>query len=86
MSLKLLVNNFEWTENSDEVVFELYVQYSEKLHELHTDLLLLPESMKIEKVEKFVSNLHDKKMIFYTYKKFQTGIIINEFFLKKIIE
>ena len=86
MSLKLLVNNFEWTENSDEVVFELYVQYSEKLHELHTDLLLLPESMKIEKVEKFVSNLHDKKMIFYTYKEFQTGIIINEFFLKKIIE
>ena len=61
MSLKLLVNNFEWTENSDEVVFELYVQYSEKLHELHTDLLLLPESMKIEKVEKPVSNLHDKK-------------------------
>ena len=61
MSQKLLVNNFEWIEDSEEVVFELYVQCSEKLHELHTDLLLLPESMKIEKVEKPVSNLHDKK-------------------------
>ena len=61
MSQKLLVNNFEWIEDSDEVAFEFYVQYSEKLHELHTDLLLLPESMKIEKVEKPVSNLRDKK-------------------------
>ena len=34
--------------------------YLEKLHELHNDLLFLPERMKTEKVEKLVSNLHDK--------------------------
>ena len=31
-----------------------------KLHELHNDLPFLPERMKIEKVEKFVTTLHDK--------------------------
>ena len=30
------------------------------LHELHTDLPLLPETMKTEKVEKLAANLHDK--------------------------
>ena len=34
--------------------------YLEKLHELHNDLLFLPERMKTEKVEKLVANLHDK--------------------------
>ena len=34
--------------------------YLEKLHELHNDLLFLPERMKTEKVEKVVANLHDK--------------------------
>ena len=36
------------------------VQYPEKLHELYNDLLFLPERMKIEKVEKHFTNLHDK--------------------------
>ena len=41
--------------------------YPEKLHNLHNDLLFLTERMKIEKVEKFVANLHDKtEYIIYT--------------------
>ena len=76
MSQKLPVNKFEWirdtsqfnedfikncNEKSDEGSFlEFDVQYLEKLHELHNDLPLLPERMKIEKVEKPVANLHDK--------------------------
>ena len=76
MSQKLPVNNFEWikdtsqfnedfmknyNEESDEGYFlEVDVQYLEKLQELHNDLPFLPESMKIEKVEKLVANLHDK--------------------------
>ena len=36
------------------------VQYPEKLHELHNDLPVLLERMKIEKVEKIITNLHDK--------------------------
>ena len=76
MLQKLPVNNFEWIEDtsqfnedfiknyneeSDEgYFFEVDVQYLEKLHELHNDLPFLPERMKIEKVEKLVTNLHDK--------------------------
>ena len=72
MLQKLPVNNFEWVEDtsqfnedfiksynkeSDEGYFiEVDVQYPEKLHERHNDLPFLPERMKIEKVEKLVSN------------------------------
>ena len=34
------------------------LQNPEKLHELHNDLSFLPQRMKIEKVEKLVTNLH----------------------------
>ena len=43
-----------------DIFFEYYVQYLEKLHELHNDLPLLPETMKTEKLEKFVASFHDK--------------------------
>ena len=76
MSQKLSVNNFEWIKNtfqfnedfikgynekSDErYVLEVDVQYLETLHELHNDFPFLTEKMKIEKVEKLVTNLHDQ--------------------------
>ena len=76
MSQKLPVNKFEWIEDTsqfnedfiknynagrDEGYFlEVDVQYSETLHELHNDLPFLSERTKIEKVEKLVTNLHDK--------------------------
>ena len=48
-------------EESDEEYFlEVDVQYPKTLHELHNDLPFLPGKMKIEKVEKFVANLHEK--------------------------
>ena len=40
---------------------EIDVQYLEELNELHNDLPILIERMKIKKVEKLVTNLHDKK-------------------------
>ena len=43
-----------------KVIKEVGVQYLEKLNERHNDLPFLAEKMKIEKVEKFVANLHDK--------------------------
>ena len=50
-----------YNEESDEGYFlEVDVQYLEKLHELHNDLPFSHEIMKIEKVEKLVTNLHDK--------------------------
>ena len=69
MSQKLPVNNFQWIEynsqfNKDFIktinFFEVGIQYPEKLHELHNDLLFLPEKMKIQKIKKLVFNLYDK--------------------------
>ena len=39
---------------------EVDVQYLEQLYDLDNDLPFLPETMKIEKVEKLVASLHDK--------------------------
>ena len=74
-SLKLPVNSFEWigdtsqfnedfiksqNEESDEgYLLEVDVQYLKKLPELHNDLSFLKERMKIGKVERLVTNLHD---------------------------
>ena len=53
--------------DSDEgYFFAVDAQYPEKLHELHNDLPLLPERMKIEKVEKLVANFHDKRSMLFT--------------------
>ena len=76
MTQKISVNLFEWikdtsqfnedfikdyNEESNKGYFlEVDVQYTEKLDELHNDLPFLLERMKIEKVKKFVANLHDK--------------------------
>ena len=83
MSQKLSVNDLKWVEDtsefnedfiksynaeSDEGYFlKVDVKYPENLHNLHNDLPLLPERMKIEKVEKLLGNLHDiKKNMLYT--------------------
>ena len=76
MSQKLPVSNFQWIEDtthfnedfiksynekSDKGYFlEVDVQYPEKLHQFHNDFPFLPERIKIGKVEKLVTNLHDK--------------------------
>ena len=79
MSQNLDLGGFKWVKettqfikdftkrNNDDVFIEANVQSPEKLHEVHNDLPFLPERMKIEKVEKFVANLHDKKeYVIYT--------------------
>ena len=64
----LPVNNFEWIKNTSQFneafvksynvereegnFLEVDVQYLEKLHEIHNDLPILTERMKIEKVKK----------------------------------
>ena len=55
---KILLNSMNisyknYDQKSDKGYFlEVDVQYTEKIHELHNDLSLLPERMKTEKVEK----------------------------------
>ena len=52
----------KYNEESDKDYFlEVDNQYPENFHNIHNDLLFLPERMKIEKVFKNVSNLNDKK-------------------------
>ena len=48
--------------NSDKgYILEVDVDYPSKLHKLHSDMSFLPERMKIDKTQKLVCNLHDKK-------------------------
>ena len=47
--------------DSKGYLLEVDVKYSEGLHDLHNDLPFMCEKMKINKVEKLVSNLYDKR-------------------------
>ena len=77
MSQKLLVNGFKWVEklsrfnerfiknyneNSDIGYFlEVDIDYPKELFNLHKDLPFLPESKKVNKVEKLICDIEDKK-------------------------
>ena len=47
-------------------IFEVDVEYPKDLHDLHSDLPVLPERMNINKCNKLVCNLYDKKTILFT--------------------
>ena len=90
VSQKFPVNGFKWVENTsqfDEDIgksfneesderysFEVDIEYSEELHEVNNDLPFLLERMEIDKVEKRACNLHDKKRICSSHKKFKKRI------------
>ena len=76
MPQNLLANNFKWVEDiskldesfikcyneeSDKGYFlEVDIKYPENLHKTQDDLPFLLERIKIEKVIKLVTNLHEK--------------------------
>ena len=92
MSQKLPVDGLKWVENtsqfskyfienynedSDEEHFlEADVQYLELLHELHNDLLFLPERMNVK-------NLHDKKE-YFIQKRHLKQVLNHGLVLKKV--
>ena len=54
------IKNYD--EDSDKgYILEVDVKYSKNLHGLHDDLPFLPERMKIDKCEKLVCKLYDKR-------------------------
>ena len=58
-----------YDEDSDkEYILEVDVEYPTNLHDLHSDLPLLPERMKINKCSKLVCNLYDKKKLCCSHK------------------
>ena len=77
MCQKLTVNGFKWIKDTSEIdeefiknydedsdkgyILEVDVKYSEKLHDLHSDMPFLPERMEINKCKKLVCYIHDKK-------------------------
>ena len=81
MSEPLLVDGFDWVkdlskidedfiknydEDSDKgYILEVDVKYLQSLHDLHSDLPYLPERMKIDKCNKLVCNLYDKKTMLF---------------------
>ena len=51
---------------------EVNVQYRQEVHEVHNDLLFLPERVKVGKTEKLVANLYDRKEYFVLTKEVQS--------------
>ena len=57
------IKNYD--ENNDKgYIFEVDVKYLKRLHELHSDLPFLSERMKVNKCNKLVCNLFNKKKYF----------------------
>ena len=54
-------------------ILEVDVKYLKNMHVLHSDLPFLPERMKINKCNKLVCNLYDKKTC-CSHKIFKTSI------------
>ena len=73
MSQKLPTGRFKWVQFTSNKIdsysncgrkgylLEVDVRYPKELHDLHNDLPFMCEKMKINKVEKLVPNLYDKK-------------------------
>ena len=76
MSKELPVNGFRWLEineineefiknynenDNKDFIIEVDVRYPKRLHKLHSDLPFLPKRMKIDKCNKLVCNLFNKK-------------------------
>ena len=94
ISEKLLADCFRWTENTSQFnkdfieyynedrnegyVLEVDIQDPEKTHDLHNDLPFSPKRTKIEKVEKVVATLHDKKEYFIHIRNLNQALNIEK--------
>ena len=74
MSEPLPVNGFDRMKDLSKIddkdsnrghILEVDVEYPKNLHDLHKDLPFLPERMKIDKCNKLVCNLYDKKTMLF---------------------
>ena len=55
-----IIKNYNENDNKG-YIFEVDVRYPKKLHDLHSDLLFLPERIEINKCKKLICNLSSKK-------------------------
>jgi len=81
MSLPLPVGGFKWMDEKDlenwrefsdqegrGCILEIDLEYPRKLHDLHNEHPLAPERLIVNKVEKLIPNLWDKKKYVLHYK------------------
>ena len=68
MSKNLPVKNFKWMSDEEiknwknyPCILEVDLKYPENLHDEHNEYPLVPERVKVEKVEKLIPNLMDKE-------------------------
>jgi len=58
----MVENDLEnWIEFSDGCILEVELVYPKKLHDSHSEYPLAPERLIVNKVEKFIPNLNEKK-------------------------
>ena len=58
--------------------FSVDVQHPENFHNIHNDSSFFPEKFKIKKVEKLVTNLHDKEEYFIRIRNSKQAWISTE--------
>ena len=65
----------DYDENNDKgYILEVDVKYVKNLRELHSDLVVLPQRMKIQKYETLVCNVCDKKNFFIYIKALKKAL------------
>ena len=67
------IKNYNENDNNGYIL-EVDVRYPKRLHKLHSDLPFLSERMKIDKCNKLVCNLFNKKKIHHTHKFIKTSV------------
>ena len=77
MSKKLPTGGFKWMTKEElendgwrscACILDVDLEYSKELHDLHNDYPLAPERLTINKVEKLIPNLNDKKRYIIHYE------------------
>ena len=75
MSKPLPTHGFEWMESSElenwrnySCILEFGLEYPKELHDLHNDYPLAPKQIEVNKVDKLIPNLRDKKRYVIHYE------------------
>ena len=93
MRHKLPVKDFRWM-SEDELenweskpcVLEVDLEYPKELHDFHSEYLLAPEQLQIDKVKILVPNLYDKKKYVLHYENLKLYLRLVGLRLHKFIE
>ena len=101
MSEPLPVNGFDWMENLPKIdkdfienydedsdkgyILDADVEYRKNLHDLHSDLPFLAKRMKIDKCNKLVGNLYDKKSYVVHIRSLKQALKLDSYLPKKIV-